>query len=135
MDVSWIGQLIQPNCQQFFALHWSALKKPSWEISCIFLQSHYQLGMKNAVKYWKDFLLYFTSSETYYNLQQQREINKLLNLELQNAYFSCSTPSSHPSSCSISTQLVEFFFWIKCIRPNIWANNVLICPLGSFVED
>ena len=31
----------------------------------IFLQSPCQVGMKNAVKYWKGFLLYFTTLETY----------------------------------------------------------------------
>ena len=45
----------------FFALTWSGLKKPS----LIFLQSPCQVGMKNAAKYWKDFLLYFTTLETH----------------------------------------------------------------------
>ena len=34
-------------------------------ISCIFLQSSNQVDMKNVVKWWKDFLLYFTTLETY----------------------------------------------------------------------
>ena len=46
----------------FFALTWSGLKKPS----LIFLQSPCQVGMKNAAKYWKDFLLYFTTLETHF---------------------------------------------------------------------
>ena len=32
---------------------------------CIFLQSSCQVGLKNAVKYWKDFLLYFPTLDTY----------------------------------------------------------------------
>jgi hypothetical protein len=35
-------------------------------ISCIFLQSPHQVDMKNFVKWWKDFLLYFTTLETYH---------------------------------------------------------------------
>ena len=34
-------------------------------ISSIFLQSPHQVYMKNVVKWWKDFLLYFTTLETY----------------------------------------------------------------------
>ena len=34
-------------------------------ISYIFLQSPHQVDMKNVVKWWKDFLLYFTTLETY----------------------------------------------------------------------
>ena len=35
-------------------------------IFCIFLQSSHQVDMKNLVKWWKDFLLYFTTLETYH---------------------------------------------------------------------
>jgi hypothetical protein len=48
----------QPIWQQLFAL-----KKPSLELN--FLPSPCQVGMKNSVKYWKYFLLYFTTLETY----------------------------------------------------------------------
>ena len=34
-------------------------------ISCIFLQSPCHVGMKNALKYWKGFLLYFITLKTY----------------------------------------------------------------------
>jgi hypothetical protein len=33
-------------------------------ISCTFLQSPHQVDMKNVVKWWKDFLLHFTTLET-----------------------------------------------------------------------
>ena len=39
---------------------------------CIFLQSSCQVGMKNAVKYSKDFLLYFTTLEIYCVLLQRK---------------------------------------------------------------
>jgi hypothetical protein len=34
-------------------------------ISFIFLESSHQVEMKNVVKFWKDFLSYFTTLETY----------------------------------------------------------------------
>ena len=34
-------------------------------ISFIFLESPHQVDMKNVVKFWKDFLSYFTTLETY----------------------------------------------------------------------
>ena len=37
-------------------------------ISFIFLESPDQVGMKNVVKCWKDFLSYFTTLETYRGL-------------------------------------------------------------------
>ena len=39
-------------------------------ISCIFLQTPHQVDMKNVVKWWKDFVLYFTTLETYRALLQ-----------------------------------------------------------------
>ena len=36
-----------------------------FQISFIFKQSPHQVDMKNFVKWWKDFLLYFTTLETY----------------------------------------------------------------------
>ena len=38
-------------------------------ISCILLQYPYQVHMKNVVKWGKDFLLYFTTLETYCEVQ------------------------------------------------------------------
>ena len=48
-------------------LSYLAGSSKSHEISifCIFLQSPHQVDMKNLVKWWKDFLLYFTTLKTY----------------------------------------------------------------------
>ena len=40
-------------------------------ISFIFLQSPHQVELKNVAKWWKDFLLYFTTPVTYHEQQQQ----------------------------------------------------------------
>ena len=41
-----------------------------------FLQSSSQVGMKNVVKYWIDFMLYLTALETYCELQIQNGLGK-----------------------------------------------------------
>ena len=61
-----IAQPIQPIWQHIFAMPWSALKRHRGNsISSIFLESPDQVEMKNIVKFWKDFLPYFTTLETY----------------------------------------------------------------------
>ena len=45
------------------------------QIPCTFLHSPCQVGMKNTVKYWKDFLLYFTTLKTYCELSKISKIN------------------------------------------------------------
>ena len=65
-DTCKIGQPIQPIWQQFFALPWSALKKPSWELNflhifAVLLTSRHE----KCFQILKRLLLYFTSLETY----------------------------------------------------------------------
>ena len=40
-------------------------------ISFIFLESPHQVDMKNVVKYWKNFLSYFTTLETYRDIPSE----------------------------------------------------------------
>ena len=60
------GKKLLPDCLDWLSyLAGSSKRHSETSISCIFLQSPHQVDMKNVVKWWKDFLSYFTTLETY----------------------------------------------------------------------
>ena len=66
-----IAQPIQPIWQHIFALPSKSHREDS--ISSIFLESPHQVDMKNVLKWQKEFLLYFTTLETYRGLPLKNE--------------------------------------------------------------
>ena len=71
-QISWIG------CHILQVL--SSKSQCEISISYIFLQSPHQVDMKNVVKWWKEFNLYFTILETYHVIRWKSYKKKLIKM-------------------------------------------------------